>query len=286
MDEVIHSYAFARQHGRTYIATNYPALAFEPEPHPEFYLNPTVFTTASTQTEFDAAHAQLIADTPHDLDLDDTDLVLIRGIKTVFDPVVYPEADIFAGRYAALFVFVGPGKIICTELVTAPLVGEVDTVSFGPGIHYYTAPFGFWTITNEGGELFMDTLGGMYVDPNGGPAHNYPPHWLYVPTRAADAVPPTVTMEAVSRWVFFDKNDAGLNYRLDLYPKNVASPNVYVPPTYLGPGQIMVDNINTTAQINNTGANRWLSKKPDVILLPKPFADEDFPKMAHVVVSP
>jgi hypothetical protein len=64
MDEVIHSYAFLRNFGRTYVVVNYPELGFERVPHPEFYLNPTVFTPTSTQTEFATIHAQLIADTP------------------------------------------------------------------------------------------------------------------------------------------------------------------------------------------------------------------------------
>ena len=179
--------------------------------------------------------------------------------------------------------FVGPGKIICQEIGGA---AELDEVSFGPGGTLLHGSVRVWTVTNEGGELFMDTLGGVWEDLNEWACHNCPPHWLYVPTRAANAVPPAVTLEAVSRWTFIDKDDAGATYRLDLYPKNVSSPNVYVPPTYLGPGQVYVDNINTTGNINNTGANRWLSKKPDVIILPKPFADEDFPKMARVKVSP
>ena len=49
MDEVIHSYAFLRNFGRTYVVVNYLELGFERVPHPEFYLNPTVFTPTSTQ---------------------------------------------------------------------------------------------------------------------------------------------------------------------------------------------------------------------------------------------
>jgi hypothetical protein len=279
LDEVIHSYAMMRQDANTFIKTNYPKLGFDYLPEPDWFANPTT----PTHAEFTAAHAQLIADTPHDTDLDSDDLVLVRGVQTVLFPTIYPEAAYFAGRNAAPFVFIGPGKVIQSELIGGVVAdaSEIINVSYGPGAHYFVTEFAFWIITNEGGELFMDTLGGVWKDAHIGPSGNYPPHWLYVPQKAA--TDGTVTMEVVSRWSFLDRNDAGAVYRLDLYYKTHAA---YVPPTDLGPGQVYVDNINTGGNINNTGANRWLSKKPDVIILPKPFADEDFPKMAHVVVSP
>jgi hypothetical protein len=286
LDEVIHSYAMARQDGRTYINVNYPALGFEKVPPPEYYTNPTVFTPTSTNAEFAAAHAQLLLDTPHDPDLDDDDLVLIRGIRPVTYPTVYPQSSYFGGRYVGAFVFVGPGKVIISELIGGVIgpTSEVTETSYGPGAHFVTSEYDYWAVSNEGGELFMDTLGGMWQDPYEGPT--YPPHWLYVHKKATEAVPHTVTMETGVRWTFYDRNDAGAIYRLDLIPKNSAPPSIYIPPTDLGPGQILVDTLNTRGDINNTGVNRWLSKKADVVLLPKPIADYDFPKMARVVVAP
>jgi len=105
-------------------------------------------------------------------------------------------------------------------------------------------------------------------------------------------------MESNVRWTFWDKYGpeddipvavppavqakVGDTYRLDLGKKGNVS---YVSPKNLGPGQVLLDNGNTRGDINNTGANRWLSKKSSVALIPRVIAEEDFPNRARVSVT-
>ena len=284
MAEPMHSYAQVSRDCNENVRNNYPALWMSRRftsqsgvptytTDPDWASNPQV----PTHAEFIAAHAQLLADTPHDTDLDSEDLVLVRGVvSTTAGALVQPDAPHFYTLGAAPYAFVGPGTVIFTEALSgAPILGgDVIMQTYGHGVHYFIQPFGNWLVSNQGGELFVDTFGGVRKDAHTGSGS----HWLYIPTRAAGAV----HMEAAVRWTFWDKDDAGNVYRLDLAPQ---SHSAYVDPKDLGPGQVLVDNINTRDSINNTGANRWLSKKSSVVLVPRVIAEEDFPNRARVAVA-
>jgi hypothetical protein len=282
MDETFHSFAQLRRDCNGNLSTDYPALWMyrkgtapdESNPGepllPDYTTYPDWFYAPSVPTheEFVAAHAILTAETPRDADLDSLDLVLVRGVVPVVE--AGPEAPHFYTKKTAPYAFVGPGKVIAKEALGGkPIAGGlVETEVFGEGVHFMTFG-GDWLVSNEGGDLFLDTFGGVRRDPHEGNTS----HWLYVPNRVAG----NVSMEAAPRWRFFD--ESGM---YELYPTWHAS---YTSPANLGPGQVKVDNGNTSGDFNNTGANRWMSKKPTVALLPRVLADEDFPKRAIVSVT-
>jgi hypothetical protein len=257
--DIFHSYGFLRQKANGAIQTNYPQLRMFANPLPDWWTNPEL----PTSTEFTSYHAQLLVDTPHDDELDSTDLVLVHGITPRIAATTSATKFNIVGT--AKFKFIGPGTVTETPNdTTHPSI----TTTYGSGINSVQKNFPS-TYTHSGGYLFLDTFPSARKEPDGTGFN----HWFYVPARNSGEF----VAEADSRVRFVDQNG-----QLNLLPETDAG---YVDPANLGPGQVAVNNANTRGNFHNMNGNRYMSMHATIALLPRVIAEEEFTNYARVVVS-
>lgn len=254
--DIMHCYAFIRQRANTNL-DEYPTIKWGTQPPPDWFANPQ----EPTEAEFDAAYAELQADTVRDADLDSTDNVLVTGIVPRVAPTA--AATKFRTVGSARFMFVGPGNVYVTEVGG----GTVETF-YNEGPHVFVVQ-GTTDTTCAGGYLFLDSFPETRKDSDG-TARN---HWLYIPWRMEGIV----AMEADSRVRFYDQNGM-----LNLLRETAAE---YVSPANLGPGQIRIDNVNTRGKFRNYSGCRYISMIPSVALIPRVIALEDFPNLCRIQVT-
>jgi hypothetical protein len=278
---IIHSYAWVRQEANSAVggSGSYPWLAFQQSqasndplssntklcvyyPLPEWFQNPEL----PTEQEWLDSYTAISLATARDPVLDTEDLAIVRGITPEAGVGSTPASMFFtrlSGSAQPSYVFVGPGKVTTTTVDSSGSIFSgtvVNTETYGAGAH--TIPLrNNYRVTCQGGELFLDTFPLTYIHPDGTGLS----HWLYIPTRFAGEV----NLEAGSRWRFVDADG-----QFDLLPATHAD---YVDPATLGPGQIRVENNNTSGVFRNLNVNRYLGMKPDVALMPDEIAMEDFP---------
>jgi H2-forming N5,N10-methylenetetrahydromethanopterin dehydrogenase-like enzyme len=58
--------------------------------------------------------------------------------------------------------------------------------------------------------------------------------------------------------------------------------DAYVSPANLGPGQLVLDNGNTSGKATFSNVNKYLSLRGDVILAPRELIEEDYPNVSFV----
>ena len=259
--DITHSYAWVRQQANTNL-DEYPDIRWGAIPEPDWFANPI----APTHYEFTAYHTAIAADTIREDVLDSNDLILMVGIT----PKVAETTP--ATKYQTIgianFLFIGPGTLAFVEGTNGTPTEGGKTVSktFGAGMHYVSID-GDYITSWSGGLLFLDTFPQVRKDPDGtGKAH-----WLYVPSRMDGRV----DIESDVRIRLFDQN--GMTEIYDYSDPDAAAD--------LGPGQIKVDNANTRGTFYNIGANRYMSPHPEIALLPRTIAEEDFPSRVVINVA-
>ena len=255
--DIIHSYAFIRQEANTAV-NNYPDLKFNASPEPDWFANPYL----PTQSDFDTYHTAIAADTDRDDALDSTDLVLVQGLASEYQPVTGDDATSIYCEGIANYVFIGPGSVTFTHETDED---DFTTEEYGDGLNFIYV-VGNYKAENSGGELFLDMFPSVRKDPGFDGQH-----FLYIPTRVEDEV----DIESLARITVWD--DSG---RLDITPA-VDPADVQA----LGPGQVWVHDVNTRGTHSVLNANRYLSMSEDRALMPRAIAEEDFSALVKVVYS-
>lgn len=263
LHEIMHSYGLMRRYAEQNLAANYPDLKFDANPTPAWQ---NINAIAPTEAEFDAAYAAIQAAALRDLELDSSDLVVVQGITPEVSATT-PATKFYCEGVMSL-MFVGPGTVTITPASGTPPVAlsdEPPSITTWPeGVHSIQAE-GNFIAECTGGYLFLDGFPQVRKDPDGGN-----PHWLYIPDRCDGAV----DIQAASRVRVFDGSG-----QFDIYPSNNAS---YASPANLGPGQIKIDNTNTSNFMYILNANRYVSMSPYIALLPRTIAEEDFPARVKI----
>jgi hypothetical protein len=257
--DIFHSYGYLRQEANGAVNTNYPQLRMFAVPKPDWFNNPVLPTSA----EFTSYHADLLADTPHDDELDSTDLVLVNNITPRITATASATKYNILGK--AQFKFIGPGTVTLTPGDTS---NPTVTTTYGPGISTIAVNT-VASFTWSGGYLFLDTFPAVRKDPDLTNLN----HWFYIPNRNSGEF----VAQAGSRVRFFDQNGG-----LDLLPVTHAD---YEDPANLGPGQIAINNLNTRGLFFNMNGARHMSPHATIALLPRTIAEEEFTNYARVVVS-
>jgi hypothetical protein len=264
-----HSYArIRRDAAQLALATNYPTLMYFASPEPNWFANPV----APTLSDFTTAHTAIIDDTPHDTDLDNPDVVMVRGITPTVAGTA--AATKYLTQYQVHYILVC-SQTSCTVTLTPagdngiPISGAaVTTTTYGSGVHHIYFIEDVTIATHNGGYLFLDGFPSIYKRSDGTALD----HWLYIPTRLDGAT----DIKAKIRWRVTDNN--GL---IDIIPSTSTG---YVSPATLGPGQVKINNANTIGEANIAGANAYISERSDIALMPRQIAEEDFTAYSRINV--
>jgi hypothetical protein len=264
LNETLHCYGLMRRFADANLTANYPDLRYDANPIPSWQ-NTEAFPP--TEADFNQAYAEIQAAAARDLDLDSDDLVIVQSI-TPETTATTPATKFYCEGVMSL-QFVGPGVVTVTEASGTPPVpvaddGLVIQTPYGEGTHLIQAE-GNYIAECTGGYLFLDGFPEVRKDPDGGNAH-----WLYIPDRC-DGLVDILTGGRV-RVV----DGTG---QLDILPTSNPS---YVSPADIGPGQIKMDNINTSNTMYILNANRYISMSPYIALLPRVIAEEDFPRRTTI----
>ena len=254
--DILHSYAFMRRMG---VSTNYPDLTWNATIKPPWFTDPY----EPTDYDFNVAHAALSAYLSRDVDLDSSDLVLVTGITPV---VSGTNANGFFAGVDSSYKYVGPGTLRFYERspnISTPgdyLPEEDET--YGPGLHtVYVAQNR--AVIPDGGYLFLDG----YPKGSKAPDKNITgSHWIYIPSRFAGAA------------------DVGADVRLGIEDSNGewVFEEQFPDATFLDVGQLRDRTDRTSGIFYLRKANRYVSMRQDVALLPRAIAAEDFPARVAV----
>lgn len=253
--DIMHSYAFMRQQANAVVATNYPDLRYSATPKPDYWTSPYL----PTDYDFNKAHATLSADTDRDADLDSEDLVLVRGITARYGNGSAAGTNFYCEGLAR-YLYIGPGSITFTEETPDPDTTFTEDYPEGVNVIYMT---GNWKATPTGGYLFLDGFPSVRKDPSLDSNA-----WLYVPTRCKDNVKITSSVRIVI-------NDG--TGELDIFPST--DPATVAA---LRTGQLYVQPTETRGAFQILNANRYLSLNPNIALMPRVIAEEDFTPVGKV----
>jgi hypothetical protein len=236
----------------------------------DWWMNPALPTTE----EYDAVVAAVAAGSNRDEDFDSQDLVVMHN---VVPELFTTNGGGFETAGASTCVFVGPGRIIQTGTIPTvdPDTGEPDGGSeeidyptdLLAGLHRVSNTTGTITYTHESGLLFLDAFPTVRRDPSPGGDQ-----YVWFPIRVNG------TAEIIAESRVRLRNATGT---YNIVPET--------DPTYtgqtaanLGPGQLTLDNGNTSGFSTFSNVNRYVSLRGDKILGPRSMLEEDFPNISYV----
>ena len=250
--DITHSYATLRQLANSRVYDNYPDLWFKQNPRPAWFSD----SYLPTDYDFNKCYALLAEDVDRDADLDSTDLVIVQNIVANSGPLESP-GESFSMEGRGKFVIVGPAEISVTD-------GGVTSYSvFDAGIHDFYYSSSSYRVGVVSGYAFLDMFGRTrYEGAYGGSS------WLYVPSRCEGAV----SIVSETRIVVNDGSG-----ELDITPST--DPALIAA---LAPGQNKIQSSETRGFHYFVNVNRYISLRPDVMLLPRIIAEEDFGNLLKV----
>lgn len=268
--DITHAWGWVRVEANGAVVTNYNSLRYTN--NPEWYTDPV----EPNDTDYTNAYNTLVADNNRDsTTLDSSDLVLVNGITP--KTAASGDAERFYVLDTSTYVFVGPGTVTLTENDTTivgggengediVIEGGTRTETFGAGWHLVqtdTTATATWT----GGRLFLVAFPYTALRPE---ETSPTSKWLYIQSDVEDAV----DIEPGSRTRIRDQNG-----NTDIYQSYDA--NYDGPYTSLGPGQVMVEVVNTQG-INAVNVNMYVSPYSTIQLMPRALAEAEFPARTKI----
>jgi hypothetical protein len=238
----------------------------------DWWMNPYLPTTE----EYDETVAAINAASAREEDFDSQDLVLMHNVTPALT-TTNGTGFTTTNNGPSYVVFVGPGTVTQTGTTTeydddGSPIGTIDVEEDIPcpaGVTRIEEPFGNFTWTHEGGNMFFDMFPQVWrgTSPGGD-------QYVWFPTR----VNGTAEIIVASRVRI--RNASGT---YDLYPED--DDDFTVTAANLGPGQLVLDNGNTSGKATFSNVNKYLSLRGDVILAPRELIEEDYPALGKILKS-
>lgn len=231
----------------------------------DWWMNPALPTTE----EYNAVVAAINAGSSRDDDFDSQDLVLMHNVV----PVLFTSnSDGFTitNNSSSILHYIGPGNVIKTgELieydennVPLPPIPVDESTPYPAGRTRIEEPSGNFTWRHEGGFLFLEMFPQIWRGPSPGGDQ-----YVWFPSRVAGEEEILADSRARIR------NATG-TYDI--------TPTSGITGAGLGPGQLVLDNGNTSGRTTFSKVNKYLSLREDMILGPRSMIEEDFPAIGLI----
>lgn len=172
----------------------------------------------------------------------------------------------------SIFVYEGPGTV--TVAYNTSTGGTVIT-AYGSGLHKFELESGA-DVTWDAGELFLLGFPGVRMDPDGTPTIQRN-RWCYIPSSVIG----DIKISNASRIRLHDSTGTTFDIKEATAP---FSTNM-VDPQGLSAGVAKVDNINTSDTSYLTNVCPFFSSTPYKMLMPKEFAELEFPAGSQLTLA-
>lgn len=172
----------------------------------------------------------------------------------------------------SIFVYEGPGTVTVAYNTST---GGTEITAYGSGLHKFELESGA-DVTWDAGEMFLLGFPGVRMDPDGTPTIQRN-RWCYIPSSVIG----DIKISNASRIRLHDSTGTTFDIKEATAP---FSTNM-VDPQGLSAGVAKVDNINTSDTSYLTNVCPFFSSTPYKMLMPKEFAELEFPAGSQLTLA-